>query len=175
MELAKYVACICEGGAETAIMNLLLDHDLLIVKREELLEEQLLSCRSGKDFEAKHLRKGFTEQISVIRILDSHREAFKLSKAYQPKVKVINVVTAPEIEMLIILSEGKYSEFKKSGKKPSEFCKETLRMHNVKSPEFVKRYYDDVDKLISAIHEYSRITKPKSEEYRLSDLLKPSL
>ena len=30
MELGKYKACICEGSAENAIMDILLDHDLLI-------------------------------------------------------------------------------------------------------------------------------------------------
>lgn len=172
MELSKYVACICEGGAETVIMNLLLDHDLLQVKREELLEEQVLSCRSGREFETRYLRKGFTDKVSVIRILDSRRENFKLSKAYQPKVDVINVITAPEIEMLIILNEGKYNEFRKSGKKPSDFCKEELKMANVKSPEFVEGYFQDIALLIHAIHEYTRITRPRSGEYRLSDLLK---
>lgn len=43
------------------------------------------------------------------------------------KVDVINVITAPEIEMLIILNEGLYSEFKKSGIKPSEFCKAKMK------------------------------------------------
>lgn len=42
--------------------------------------------------------------------------------AYAGKVDVINVVTAPEIEMLIIFNEDKYKEFKKSGKKPSSSC-----------------------------------------------------
>ena len=37
----------------------------------------------------------------MIRILDSRRENFKISKAYQFMVDVINVITAPEIEMLI--------------------------------------------------------------------------
>ena len=69
--------------------------------------------------ETRYLRKGFREMISVVRILDSRRENFKLSKAYESKVDVINVITAPEIEMLIIFNENKYSEFKKSGKKPS--------------------------------------------------------
>lgn len=29
MELAKYKACICEGSAENAVMDILLDNDLL--------------------------------------------------------------------------------------------------------------------------------------------------
>ena len=82
-----------------------------------MLEEEVIRCRDGKRFEEKYLRKGFLEKISVIRILDSRRENFKLSKAYEHKVDVINVITAPEIEMLIIFNEDKYKEFKKSGKK----------------------------------------------------------
>ncbi len=30
MELAKYKACICEGSAEEAIIDILVDNDLLI-------------------------------------------------------------------------------------------------------------------------------------------------
>jgi hypothetical protein len=40
MELAKYKACICEGSAEEAIIDILVDNDLLIFKREEMLEEE---------------------------------------------------------------------------------------------------------------------------------------
>ena len=36
MELAKYKACICEGSAENAIIDILLDNDLLIFTREEM-------------------------------------------------------------------------------------------------------------------------------------------
>ena len=97
MELANYKACICEGSAENAIIDILLDYDLMIFKREEMIEEEVLRCREGKKFEQKYLRKGFKDKISVIRILDSRHENFKLSKAYADKVDVINVVTAPEI------------------------------------------------------------------------------
>ena len=129
MELAKYKACICEGSAEEAIIDILVDNDLLIFNREEMLEERVIRCRSAKRFD---------EQISVIRILDSRREEFRLSKAYEQKIDVVNVITAPEIEMLIIHAEGAYDQFKRSGKKPSEFCKINLRMHDVKSYDFVK-------------------------------------
>ena len=106
MELAKYKACICEGSAEEAIIDILVDNDLLIFNREEMLEECVIRCRSAKRFEERYLRKGFDEQISVIRILDSRREEFRLSKAYEQKIDVVNVITAPEIEMLIIHAEG---------------------------------------------------------------------
>lgn len=123
MELAKYKACICEGAAETAIIDILLDYGLLIFSREEMIEEEVIRCREGKKFEEKYLRKGFMDKISVIRILDSRRENFKLSKAYAGKVDVINVITAPEIEMLITLMRISIRNSRKPGRNPAVFAK----------------------------------------------------
>ncbi len=172
MGLAKYKACICEGAAEEAIIDILVDNNLLIFKREEMLEERVIRCRNAKRFEERFLRKGFDEQISVIRILDSRREEFRLSKAYEKKVDVINVITAPEIEMLIIHAEGVYNQFKRSEKKPSDFCKMNLHMHNVKSYDFVKKYFSNPQTLVEAIKEYRRTANIQRGEYSLSDLLK---
>lgn len=172
MELARIKACICEGAAESAIIDILLDNDLLIFNRDEMLDENVIRCRDGKTFEARYLRKGFREMVSVIRVLDSRRENFKLSKAYENKVDVINIITAPEIEMLIILNENKYSEYKKSGKKPSIFCKENLKMSNVKSYAFVKNYFENPEILMQAIKKYTEISKIRKGEYTLLDLLK---
>lgn len=172
MELAKYKTCICEGAAETAIIDILLDYGLLIFFREEMIEEEVIRCREGKKFEEKYLRKGFMDKISVIRILDSRRENFKLSKAYAGKVDVINVITAPEIEMLIIFNENKYKEFKKTGKKPSSFCKEDLKMTEVKSYDFVKTYFSDPRILVTTIKKYHEMSKVQKGEYTLLDLLR---
>ncbi len=172
MELARYKACICEGSAENAIMDILLDNKLLIFSREEMLEEEVIRCREGKKFEEKYLRKGFKSKISIIRILDSRRENFRLSKAYEHKVDIINIITAPEIEMLIIFTEDKYKEFKKSGKKPSDFCKENLKMSNVKTYDYVKDYFADSTVLVAAIKKYHEISKIQKGEYTLLDLLK---
>ena len=146
MELAKYKACICEGSAEEAIIDILVDNDLLIFNREEMLEERVIRCRSAKRFEERYLRKGFEEQISVILILDSSREEFRLSKAYE--------------------------QFKRSGKKTSEFCKTNLRMHDVKSYDFVKQYFSTPQLLVKAIKEYRRTANIPKGEYSLSDLLR---
>ena len=122
MKLAPYIACVCEGSAEAAIIDVLVDNNLLIFTREDMLEE--------------------------------------------------NVITAPETEMLIIHSEGAYERFKRSGKKPSEFCKADLRMHSVKSYDFVKDYFSNPQTLVNAIKEYRRTANIPKGEYSLSDLLK---
>ena len=49
MDLDGYVACICEGSAEQAIMELLLDNDKLIFTKEQLLEQEIIRCRGAKN------------------------------------------------------------------------------------------------------------------------------
>lgn len=178
--MAKFIACICEGGAERAIMDLLLDNHMLIFEREELIEEEVLKCRKGTEFAEKYLRKGFSEKITVYRILDSYSENFKLSKAYEHKIDIINVITSPEIEMLIICNEGKYKEFKKlknknPKEKPSTYCKSNLKYKDVKNYDFVYKYFSDIDVLLNALHEYSRGTKQRGNEETLWDLLREDI
>jgi len=165
-------ACLAEGAAEQAVMDILLDHDLLIFKREDLIDRKVLRFRSAEKFEQRYLRKGFSGPITIYRILDSRRENFSVSRAYRHLVKVINVITAPEIEMLIILNEGCYEHYKRSGQKPSEFCKSILKLKEVKNYDFVKNYFSDPDVLVYAIREYTRISKIRKDEDTLQDLLK---
>ena len=44
--------------------------------------------------------------------------------ALQQKIDEVNVITAPEIEMLIIHAEGAYDQFKRSGKNQANFVKQ---------------------------------------------------
>lgn len=172
MELSKYVACICEGGAERTIIDLLLKNDKLIFTYDDLLDGEILRCRKASEFETKYLRKGFKDQITVLRVLDSRRERFTLSKAYAPKIKIVNVITAPEIEMLVIFNEKKYTEYKSSKMKPSEYCKSQLGYKNIKAPDFIEEYFMNIDRLVSAIYEYKRVSDVRKGEYSLVDLLK---
>lgn len=173
MELGEgYVACICEGSAEQAIMEILLESDALIFNQEQLLDERIIRTRDASSFERQYLRRGFNQKITVLRVLDSRNENFRLSKAYKNKISVIDIITAPEIEMLIIISEGKYDDFKKTRDKPSEFCKVSLRYKHVKNYDFVKEYFSDIGKLICSIKEYRRVSRIIKGEYTLFDLLK---
>ena len=74
MDLSKYIACICEGAAEQAVIELLLDSNKLIFRYDDMLENEVIRYRSAQKFEERYLRKGFTEKITILRILDSHRE-----------------------------------------------------------------------------------------------------
>ncbi len=172
MKLSKYVACICEGAAEQVVIEKLLNENRLIFTYNDMLEGEVIRCRSAKRFEEQYLRKGFTDKITVLRVLDSRREKFALSKAYAPKIDVINIITAPEIEMLVIFNEDKYADYKKSKKKPSDFCKIDLKYKNVKNTNFLKKYFDNVDVLIDSIRKYKQVSNIRNGEYALADLLK---
>ena len=149
---SNLIACICEGGAETAIMDILLDNDLLIFNREQMIDESVLPRTSVKEFERRYLRMAYDQKILILRVIDSRREEFNLSKAYRCQVDVINVITAPEIEILIIASMKKYDEYCRSGtKKPSDYCKNILGIKNVKSPACIKDYFSDSSFLVDSI------------------------
>lgn len=46
MKLAPYIACICEGSAETAIIDVLVDNNLLIFTREDM--SQYMQAKAGR-------------------------------------------------------------------------------------------------------------------------------
>jgi len=81
-------------------------------------------------------------------------------------------LTLPGIEMLVILNEKQYENFKRSGKKPSDYCKSDLHYHDVKSKSFLTDYFSDVNVLISAIREYRKKAQNRPGEFALTDILK---
>lgn len=168
----KIIACICEGGAEHAIMDILLENNALVFEKEQLLDDKVIQTRSARNFEQNYLRKNFIDKITIYRILDSRSEQFKLSKLYEDKVEVINVITAPEIEMLIIHNEDRYENYKATNKKPSDYCKQNLKFKDVKSYQFVKGYFSNIQTLVSAIETYRQKANVKKGEITLYDLLR---
>lgn len=169
-ELDYYIACICEGSAEYAIMEILLENNLLVFQSSQLLHEKVLHVRSAKNFERDYLNIAHEKKIRLYRILDSRKEKFKLSEFYRDKVEVIDVITAPEIEMLIIHSEDKYDDYVRKREKPSIYCKKYLKYRNVKGYALVSRYFSNPEILLNAI----RIHHQKSSKYNdttLYDLL----
>lgn len=52
---SSVIACMCEGGAETAIMDILLDNDLLLFNRSQLIDERVIPRISVRNFERELL------------------------------------------------------------------------------------------------------------------------
>lgn len=160
----------CEGNAEEEILNILLENDFLQFKKDIMLDSSPTRIRQAKKIEEKYLQYSHDKEIIIIRILDSKRENFKLSKLYNNKV--FNIVTKPEIEILIIIAENKYEDYTNRYKhqfKPSEYLKNILKMKEVKSENFYKNYFKDPLKLIRAIIQFHRVCNDC--EYTLYNLL----
>lgn len=168
-------AITCEGSAEQAILTLWLEQSMLTIKKEDILDNEVIRIRKANAFCEKYLRRGFEGKVTVYRVLDSRRENFKLTgrnkKDFEHRIDVVNVITAPEIEILYIIAEGKHQEFQRSKKKPSEFCIQVLKCKRIKEYNFVYEYFTDTGKLVATLKEYNRIHKKERGEVYLYDLL----
>ena len=155
------IAIIAEGGAETAILRLLIENRRLIFEPEDLYKGKIFSQRSAKAF-AKELNLETSRKIHIYRVIDSRTERFVLPKVYDHKVSVIDTLyTRPEIEMLYVIDSGRYEEFQRSGiQKPSEFIKKLVKPKKpFKSQQVVTDYWAGrMDDLVSAIREYARMS-----------------
>lgn len=172
-------AILCEGAAEQAILEILLENDVLTIKKESLFEEKVFRERSAENFFKKYMRVDLNEKVTIYRILDSKNENFKIKnkikKDFQGKYEVVDIVTSPEIEMLVIISEGRFTDYLKvkSKVKPSEYCKQSLNLRKVKEYNFTREYFSDVNHLISVITEYHSLMKVNKDKFPLTlyDLL----
>ncbi|NVO88370.1 hypothetical protein HWN39_07610 [Lactobacillus rhamnosus] len=176
MDNIEWIAIIAEGGAEYALMTLLLDHHCLKFERQDLLEQDIIRTRSALQFQKKHLDRAMDRKVHIYRILDSRREHFKLGIPYQKRVSKIEALyTRPEIEILYIINEGKYETFKKGNTKPHEYVRRQLAnmpKGNIKSKDYVTAYWEpQLERLIETIREYARIT-PDPFEQTLAAILK---
>lgn len=166
-------AIIAEGATEQAILEVLINHHALIYSRADLLQEEIIRCRSGKRFAKQYLDKSFHSQIKIVRILDSRTEDFKLPLAYQKKISgVMNVYTRPEIEILYIIFHHDYQHYKNRSKdKPSIYAKKHYHdLNHLKSHDenltFWDSHYDD---LLNCLTLYKKYTN--SSERCIADLL----
>ena len=172
IKLTNPTACIAEGNADRAILDVLLDNERAIFTRNQLLDEEVLPRTSARSFEDNYLGKAFDEPITVIRVIDSRRENFPLRAGYKDKIKLITVITAPEIEILVIIAENAYKDYLKTKLKPSEYCKVKLGLKDIKPYDFAYEYFQDIHRLIETIKEYKRLKSTPKNEYTLYDLAK---
>ena len=61
--------------------------------------------------------------------------------------------------------------YKKTKLKPSDFCKQKLKMHKVKNYNFVFDYFSDTDCLLNVLKEYKNLKNHPKDELTLFDLL----
>lgn len=165
---STYILIACEGGAEDAIVRMLLDEGAFCFDKSRLIDVTRL--RTASDIERQYLGYEYDLPVALLYVTDSLRSRFALSPLYRSACTVYRICTRPEIEMLVIINEGCYGDFARSRMKPSIYCKQKLGMRNVKRPEEVRRYWT-VEKLRAAIAEYGRLHHFEKGELSFAQLI----
>lgn len=169
MSFNPIYALIAEGKAERVILNILLDNNLLIFSRDEILEREVITIRSCKRFEEKHLKFKMGRRLEVYRVLDSTNGKFKLK--YKDAV-VHDILTRPEIEVLILIDKGLYKNYQKvkQTQKASEYLASKIDYH--KGEKWWTNYYaNNPQKLVNNIKEYHRL-RPDKKQNSILDIMK---
>ena len=166
------VVLACEGNCEVKLMLNLLEKDALIFNKRDILDQRPLKLRQPKTIAPIINTLPEDEEIIFYRIGDTQRDTFNISCFGLTRIEhitVIKICTMPEIEILIIINEGKYTEYlkEKSESSPKDFIK--IHLGNIASfEEYIK-----TNDMTYAIREYKRIKKHKQkDEQYLADLLK---
>ncbi|EOY5022160.1 hypothetical protein ACP3DM_001098 [Enterococcus faecium] len=178
------VAIICEGNSEKYYINILLENDLLIINKEDILTEAVLPVKYKKAniFQEHFLTMTHEKPISIFLIQDSDVEMKAIKEPYRSKVcGTYFFITSPEIEMLMVHHFNMYDDFikVKSKKKPCEFLAGKLKVttSKLKSKQFIEATFCNPQNLVEAIKKYSEKSpyknrKNKKNRYQLIDLIK---
>lgn len=176
----KYLI-MCEGPNELEIIRMLLEYDKLIFTEDDLLNLVPYHARQiGKSSAVKAALNLYHGDVHVLRIGDKLSDQLTIPKEYKGKIKdVKKYCTKPELEMLLIISEGLDADFEKekSKKSPKIFSKEHIVYHRTRydnSTDFYRNYYGDrIDLLVDSIKRYKQLKgKHQRDEGYLADLLK---
>lgn len=173
---------MCEGANELEVVRILLENDCLNFTEDDLVNLTPYHARqiatSAQIKAALNIYPG--NDVKVLRIGDKQSDNLKIPREYRDKIRdVEKYCTKPELEILLIIAEGLYSEYDKvkSSISPKEFAKQNIKYNRKRydnSSKFYRNYFgDDVSLLVAAIKEYKRLHKAhKNDEWYLADLLK---
>lgn len=174
---------MCEGPNEKAIVDMLLDAGLLVFDRDDLLGLSVYHARQFKSTIVKTNMNLYSGPVRVLRIGDSLTDKLVIPSEYKDRIESVEkYCTKPELEILLIISEGMEKAFEKvkSGKnkmKAKDFCKENIFCGKRGYDNSTQFYYDyflgDVNRLAASIVEYKRSHRAhKKDEKYLADLLR---
>lgn len=62
----EYVICICEGAAEQAIIELLLDHNSLVFAHDNLVGREITRKRKSSEIQSAFLNRAYQDRKSVV-------------------------------------------------------------------------------------------------------------
>ena len=173
------ILVMCEGPNELKVINLLLDANKLCFTQQDLLDLRPFHARQLTSPQLKPALDAYHGELVIYRIGDKMSDKLKIPKEYGNIVHVQKFCTLPELEMLLIIAEGLFDEYKKvkSTQSPKEFCKRNITFNRQRynnSTVFYENYFSGrIDLLVNAIKQYRHLHHTHTgEEGYLSDLIR---
>ncbi len=179
----KYLI-MCEGTDELAVINILLDNDMLKISKDDLIGLQPYHARQiDKSVVVQtQIRMYPDKDIKILRIGDKQSDVLRIPREFRYKLSnavIEKYCTLPELEILLIISEDKLSDYEKVKSKvmASEFAKGNIQFNRKKyskSVKFYEDYFEGRPKLLAELlRKYKQINGAhKKDELYLCDLLK---
>ena len=178
--MSKYLV-MCEGPNEKAVVNILLENDLLFFNRNELLELDIYHARQLVPYLISAINTYNSPDLKIIRIGDKFKDKLKIPPNLKHLISSKQIIicrTHPELEMLLIVHNNLLKDYLKvkSKMKPKDFAKKYITLNNKKYDNSTQFWYDYYSKnpesLIKDIKECHKIGKNNKNELYLADLLK---
>ncbi|MGN0505053.1 MAG: GNAT family acetyltransferase [Lachnospiraceae bacterium] len=178
----KYLI-MCEGPNEKKIIDILLEHNKLIIGYDDLVGRQVYHARQIKTSPVVKTQLGiYGGPVEIWRIGDKQSDKLTIPQEFKMQIKqIIKYCTLPELEILLILSEKKFKEYEKTKvqKHPKQFAKENIVFNKSKykgESKFYEEYYgNDISKLVNAIREYKQRNHSHNvDQHYLLEILKSS-
>lgn len=176
----KYLI-MCEGPNELEVIKILLKSESLRFTEDDLLGLVPYHARQIKNSGVVQMALNmYPGKVIILRIGDNLTDNLKIPKEYQEKIiSVEKYCTKPELEMLLIISEGLMKAFEKvkSKQRPKIFAKENIkyrrRVYKNDTSFYTDYYGDRPELLVNCIKEYRHLNGAhKKDEHYLAELLK---
>lgn len=177
----KYLI-MCEGTDELAVINILLNNDMLKISRDDLIGLQAYQARQINAIVKTSLKIYPYNDVEIWRIGDKQGDELKIPSEFRDKLsreRIKKYCTKPELEILLIISEDKLSDYEKVKSKvmASEFAKGNIKFNRKKynkSVKFYEEYFEGRHELLAELlRKYKQINgSHKKDELYLCDLLK---
>lgn len=162
---------LCEGKFERALINVLIDNDLLIYSREDLYSGDVINGkRNFVKFQEDELEGlSVSDKFKIYKIQDDIPKNMRgkemvPQKHFQSMIESVTLVlTRPEIEMIMVIYNDLELEYQnyitrsrgRNTPKPSSFLKSYDRkFSNCKHYDFVYSHFTDMEKLKLALRKY---------------------
>ena len=135
---------MCEGPNEKKIIDILLENGCLKFSHDDLLGLVPYHARQiTKSGQVRAELNMYPGKVDIYRIGDKQSDRLVIPKDYKDKIcHVKKFCTKPELEILLIIAEGRMKEFEKakSSLSPKEFAKIYIKCG--------KKKYDNSTKLL---------------------------